>query len=99
MQNNDRKAMIQNGFDTVAEGCDHPSLFFFPQTAKRLIEHLAFEDATFDIFIKRFETTGREVPPSSWRRLATEAFIKEHFDSPIFTKHSPNNCIPVKYPC
>ena len=44
MQNKaDRKKMIQNGFDTVAAGYDHPSLFFFPETAKRLIEHLKLE--------------------------------------------------------
>ena len=38
--NDQRKAMIQNGFDTVASGYDHPSLSFFPETAKRLVEHL-----------------------------------------------------------
>ena len=43
--NNQRKAMIQNGFDTVAEGYDHPSLSFFPETAKRLIEHLQLNPA------------------------------------------------------
>jgi len=32
--------MIQQGFDTVAAGYDHPSLSFFPETAKRLVEHL-----------------------------------------------------------
>ena len=36
----DRKAMIQKGFDTVAPGYDHPSLSFFPETAKRLVEYL-----------------------------------------------------------
>lgn len=36
----DRKQMIQQGFDTVAAGYDHPALSFFPETAKRLIEHL-----------------------------------------------------------
>lgn len=40
MQNADRKKMIQQGFDTVAAGYDHPSLCFFPETAKRLIDHL-----------------------------------------------------------
>ena len=40
MQSNDRKKMIQQGFDTVAAGYDHPSLSFFPETAKRLVEHL-----------------------------------------------------------
>ncbi len=38
--NQKRKDMIQNGFDTVAAGYDHPSLSFFPETARRLIEHL-----------------------------------------------------------
>jgi len=41
--NNDRKKMIQQGFDTVAPGYDHPSLSFFPETAKRLVEHLELE--------------------------------------------------------
>jgi ubiquinone/menaquinone biosynthesis C-methylase UbiE len=40
LQNPDRKKMIQQGFDTVAAGYDHPSLSFFPETAKRLIDHL-----------------------------------------------------------
>ncbi|MCW8922076.1 MAG: methyltransferase domain-containing protein [Gammaproteobacteria bacterium] len=40
MDNEQRKQMIQQGFDTVASGYDHPSLPFFPQTASRLIEHL-----------------------------------------------------------
>ncbi|NOQ69845.1 MAG: methyltransferase domain-containing protein [Gammaproteobacteria bacterium] len=43
MQNTDRKKMIQQGFDTVAAGYDHPSLSFFPETAKRLIEQLKLE--------------------------------------------------------
>lgn len=44
MQNtDDHKHMIQQGFDTVAPGYDHPSLFFFPQTAKRLVEHLKLQ--------------------------------------------------------
>ena len=196
--NNDRKAMIQNGFDTVASGYDHPSLSFFPETAKRLVEHLqlnptdnlldvctgtgcvaltaaekltqgkvtgidlssgmlqqatnkaaskglsntefqqmdlehlefpqgSFDVATSsfglffledmtqgltkiastvkeggkvaittftgdafspmaDIFIKRFESTGRVVPPLSWRRLATEELIKEQFNAVGITK-------------
>ena len=33
--NADRKAMIQQGFDTVAEGYDHPSLSFFPEIHAR----------------------------------------------------------------
>ena len=40
MESNERKKMIQQGFDTVAAGYDHPSLFFFPETAKRLVDHL-----------------------------------------------------------
>ena len=36
----ERKKMIQKGFDTVAAGYDHPSLSFFPETARRLLEHL-----------------------------------------------------------
>ncbi len=40
MQSNERKKMIQQGFDTVAGGYDHPSLSFFPETARRLVEHL-----------------------------------------------------------
>jgi trans-aconitate methyltransferase len=39
-----------------------------------------------DIFIKRFESTGREVPPLSWRRLATEELIKEQFNAVGITK-------------
>jgi len=198
MPNPDRKKMIQQGFDTVAAGYDHPSLSFFPETAKRLVEHLnlnptdnlldvctgtgcvaltaaeklsqgkvtgidlssgmlqqaknkaaekslnntefkqmdldnlslknlnrpenAFDVATSsfglffledmtkalsniastvapggkvaitsfageafspmaDIFIKNYEATGREVPPLSWRRLATEELIKEQYNA------------------
>jgi len=40
VQNADHKNMIQQGFDTVAAGYDHPSLAFFPETARRLVEHL-----------------------------------------------------------
>ena len=198
MQNNDRKKMIQQGFDTVAAGYDHPSLSFFPETAKRLVEHLQlnptdnlldvctgtgcvaltaakklsqgkvfgidlssgmlqqaknksaaknlnntefkqmdlehleFSEASFDvatssfglffledmthglnniantvkpggkvaittfageafspmadIFLKRFESTGREVPPLSWKRLATEELIKEQFNAVNISK-------------
>ena len=194
MQNNtDRKKMIQNGFDNVAAGYDHPSLSFFPETAKRLVEHLELEPdqhlldvctgtgvvalraaeklirgrvtgidlssgmlqqaknkaaeknlqntlfkqmdleqpeldaATFDIatssfglfflddmtqglsniantvkpggkvaitsftgeafspmadiFIERYASTGREVPPLSWKRLATQELIMEQFNA------------------
>ena len=198
LQNTDRKQMIQKGFDTVAAGYDHPSLSFFPETTKRLVEHLqlnptdnlldvctgtgcvaltaaekltqgkvtgidlssgmlqqatnkaaeknlnntefqqmdlehlTFPQGTFDvatssfglffledmtqgltniastvrpggkvaittftgeafspmadIFIKRFESTGRVVPPLSWRRLATEELIKEQFNAVGITK-------------
>ncbi|MCG6937917.1 MAG: class I SAM-dependent methyltransferase [Gammaproteobacteria bacterium] len=202
MQKTDRKKMIQQGFDTVAAGYDHPSLSFFPETAKRLIEHLQLNPAdnlldvcsgtgcvalaaaekltegkvtgidlstgmlcrasnkaeekgltnvefkqldldhlclaelnrtrpfdiatssfglffledmvkgltniagtvkpggkvaitTFtgdafapmaDIFVNRFESTGRTVPPLSWKRLATEELIKQHFNAVGITK-------------
>ena len=43
MDNNERKQMIQNGFDTVASGYDHPSLPFFSETAHRLVQHLQLE--------------------------------------------------------
>ena len=187
----ERKAMIQKGFDTVAAGYDHPSLSFFPETAKRMINHLqlspehqlldvctgtgvvaltaaeklsrgkvtgidlssgmlqqaknkasdkaldntdfvqmdldemTFPAASFDVatssfglfflqdmkkglanivdkvkpggkvaistftgdafmpmsdvFISRYESFGKEVPPLSWRRLATNELIEEHF--------------------
>jgi ubiquinone/menaquinone biosynthesis C-methylase UbiE len=189
----DRKKMIQRGFDTVAPGYDHPSMPFFPETARRLVEYLdlqphhhlldactgtgavaltaaeiltqgkvtgvdlsggmlqqaknkaaannlnntefqqmdleqlAFPPATFDvatssfglffledmiqglrniaatvkpggkvaitsfageafspmadIFIERYEATGRIAPPLSWKRLATEELIRELFDA------------------
>ncbi len=43
MQPNERKQMIQQGFDTVAPGYDHPALFFFPETATRLVEVLKLQ--------------------------------------------------------
>jgi ubiquinone/menaquinone biosynthesis C-methylase UbiE len=199
MQNStDRKKMIQQGFDTVAAGYDHPSLFFFPETAKRLVAHLdlephhhlldvctgtgavaltaaeilsegrvfgidlssgmlqqaenkaaeknldntefrqmdvddlEFPEDTFDvatssfglffledmtralaniagtvkpggriaitsfagdafspfadIFISQYEATGREVPPLSWKRLATEELISEQFHAVGITR-------------
>ncbi len=205
MQNEERKKMIQQGFDTVASGYDHPSLSFFPETARRLVEHLqlnptdhlldvctgtgcvaltaaeklsqgkvtgidlssgmlqqaknkateqnlnnteflqldlehlsfdnlshlqgSFDIATSsfglffledmttalsniastvrpggkvaitsftgeafspmaDIFINRFESTGRVVPPLSWQRLATHELIKEQFNAVGITKVS-----------
>ena len=44
MSNPDRKKMIQQGFDTVASGYDHPALSFFPETAKRMVQHLQLKD-------------------------------------------------------
>ncbi len=191
--NEQHKAVIQKGFDTVAPGYDHPALSFFPETAKRLVEHLqlkstdnlldvctgtgvaalaaaeklnrgkvtgidlstgmlqqaknkaekqnlnntqfeqmdldnlSFAENTFDvatcsfglffmedmtkaltnisnkvqangkvaittftgeafspmsdIFIKNYEETGRKMPSLSWKRLATEALIKEQFSA------------------
>ena len=196
MQSTDRKKMIQQGFDTVAAGYDHPSMPFFPETARRLVQHLqlnpddhlldvctgtgcvalaaaekltqgkvtgidlssgmlqqaktkaaqqdltntefqqmdleelsleslnrpngAFDAATSsfglffledmtqgltniantvkqggkvaittfagnafspmaDVFIEQYEATGRQVPPLSWKRLATEELVKEQF--------------------
>jgi len=39
-----RKNMIQRAFDTVAEGYDHPSLAFFPETSERMLGHLNMSD-------------------------------------------------------
>ena len=39
-----RKNMIQQAFDTVAEGYDHPSLAFFPETSERMLAHLNMSD-------------------------------------------------------
>lgn len=39
------KQAIQHVFDTVATGYDHPSVAFFPQTAERMIQHLALAGA------------------------------------------------------
>lgn len=36
----DYKQFIQNGFDQVSAGYDHPALFFFPETAKRIVRYL-----------------------------------------------------------
>jgi ubiquinone/menaquinone biosynthesis C-methylase UbiE len=43
MDEQQRKQMIQKAFNTVAEGYDHPSLPFFPQTAQRMWKHLSPE--------------------------------------------------------
>jgi hypothetical protein len=47
----DRKKMIKNRFDTVATGYDHPSLSFFPETAR--------------VKYGRTDRSGREVIPFS----------------------------------
>jgi len=39
-----RKNIIQQTFDTVAEGYDHPSLAFFPDTSERMLAHLNMSD-------------------------------------------------------
>ena len=44
MTSPERKQMIQQGFDTVAPGYDHPSLFFFPETARRMRAHLGLSN-------------------------------------------------------
>jgi len=51
MPDNDRKTMIQQGFDTVATGYDHPSLAFFPQTAKSMMGFLELkpDDQLLDV--------------------------------------------------
>jgi len=45
MDKQQRKLMIQQAFDTVARGYDHPALSFFPETAKRLVDHLHLDPA------------------------------------------------------
>jgi len=40
-----RKQFIQNTFDTVAPGYDHPAMAFFPATAERLLAHLQLDPA------------------------------------------------------
>ncbi|MCK4706084.1 MAG: methyltransferase type 11, partial [Gammaproteobacteria bacterium] len=34
-----------------------------------------------DIFIQRYETTGRQVPALSWKRLASEELLREQFNA------------------
>ncbi len=36
----DKKSELEKTFDAVAQGYDHPALSFFPETAKRMVEHL-----------------------------------------------------------
>ncbi len=40
-----RKQMIRDTFDTVAEDYDHPSLRFFQETAQRMLDYLAPDPA------------------------------------------------------
>lgn len=40
MDEQQRTQLIQQAFDTVAQGYDHPSLAFFPKTAERMLQHL-----------------------------------------------------------
>ena len=205
MTNPDVKQLIQKGFDTVAPGYDHDALAFFPETARRMIEHLELQpgqtlldvctgtgvvalaaaeklpagrvvgidlssgmleqarakaegkslqnleflqmdldelplaEASFDLatssfglffledmvkgllnitrvvkpggkiaissftgdafspmsdlFVNRYQSFGREVPPLSWKRLATKELIEEHFDAagvtPVSIHHEP----------
>jgi len=51
MPNQDRKNMIQQGFDMVASGYDHPSLVFFSQTAKNMTAFLKLngDDQLLDV--------------------------------------------------
>ena len=42
----DKKQGLQNTFDTVAEGYDHPALSFFPETAKCLVDYLQLSTKT-----------------------------------------------------
>ncbi len=42
----DKKQALQNTFDSVAKGYDHPALSFFPETAKRMVEYLSPEFST-----------------------------------------------------
>lgn len=41
---NQYKQIIEQAFDTVAPGYDHPSLAFFPETAANLLQRLKLED-------------------------------------------------------
>jgi len=43
MLEDDTKKIIQQGFDTVASGYDHPALAFFPQTAKSMMSFLQLQ--------------------------------------------------------
>ena len=43
MTDSDRKKCIQQGFDLVAQGYDHPSLYFMPETALRMVDHLKLQ--------------------------------------------------------
>ncbi len=43
MQNEGMKTIIQNGFDTVSQGYDHPALSFFPETAQHMMQYLELQ--------------------------------------------------------
>lgn len=43
MTDTDRKEFIRRGFDLVAQGYDHPSLYFMPETARRMVNHLELQ--------------------------------------------------------
>ena len=43
MDSSQRKQMIRQAFDTVAQGYDHPSMAFFPETAKRMVQLLQLD--------------------------------------------------------
>ena len=45
MDASQRKQMIRQAFDTVAQTYDHPSLAFFPQTAQRMVQYLQLDSA------------------------------------------------------
>ncbi len=42
----DKKQGLQQTFDCVAKGYDHPALSFFPETAKRMIQYLGSSEST-----------------------------------------------------
>lgn len=41
----DKKQLLQQTFDMVSQGYDHPSLAFFPETAKRMVVHLKLQNS------------------------------------------------------
>ena len=88
MDTKQRKTMIQNAFDTVAEGYDHPSLAFFPDTADRLLDLLTLADdanlldvctGTGMVALKaarqlsRGKVTGIDLSPGMLQQASTKA--------------------------